>query len=71
MSLHRKLQNPSLVKSTSQRLCVSRSDKHLTNDPATLVVDSLKGLCLLNPHVRVDEKYKGWITNRFHGMLQI
>ncbi|KAG8902809.1 Dihydroxyacetone kinase 2, partial [Tulasnella sp. 408] len=32
--------------------------KHLTNDPATLVVDSLKGLCLLNPHVCVDEKYK-------------
>ncbi|EJD07701.1 dihydroxyacetone kinase [Fomitiporia mediterranea MF3/22] len=34
------------------------SDKHLLNSPATLVVDSLKGLCATNPKVRLDTANK-------------
>ena len=33
--------------------------KHVLNDPATLVVDSLKGLATLNPEVKFDEASRG------------
>lgn len=33
----------------------SAAAKHVLNDPATLVVDSLKGLATLNPEVKLDE----------------
>jgi hypothetical protein len=35
------------------------STKHVLNDPATLVVDSLKGLAALNPDIQVDEGQRG------------
>ncbi|KAG9019187.1 Dihydroxyacetone kinase 2 [Tulasnella sp. 427] len=37
---------------------MSLHHKHLVNDPANLVVESLRGLSLLNPHVALEEKYK-------------
>ncbi|KAL0955238.1 hypothetical protein HGRIS_004137 [Hohenbuehelia grisea] len=33
-------------------------DQHLTNDPKDLVLDSLKGLCTLNPNIALDEANK-------------
>jgi len=33
--------------------------KHVLNDPATLVVDSLKGLATLNPDIKLDEAARG------------
>lgn len=33
--------------------------KHVLNDPATLVVDSLKGLAILNPEIKLDEASRG------------
>jgi hypothetical protein len=33
--------------------------KHFANNPATLVQDSLRGLELVNPDIRVDVKHKG------------
>lgn len=33
--------------------------KHILNSPATLVLDSLKGLVALNPHVGLDEAQRG------------
>jgi hypothetical protein len=33
--------------------------KHVLNDPATLVVDSLKGLATLNPDIKLDEASRG------------
>jgi dihydroxyacetone kinase len=33
--------------------------KHVLNDPATLVVDSLKGLATLNPEIKLDEASRG------------
>ena len=35
------------------------SDKHFLNSPSSLVVDSLKGLCLTNPAVKLDATNKG------------
>ena len=35
------------------------SEKHFLNTPSTLVVDSLKGLCALNPNVTLDVTHKG------------
>jgi hypothetical protein len=37
--------------------------KHFLNDPSTLVIDSLRGSELVNPHIRVDIKHKGWVRN--------
>ncbi|KAI5120375.1 hypothetical protein M0805_006897 [Coniferiporia weirii] len=34
------------------------SDKHFLNTPASLVVESLRGLCAANPNVRLDETNK-------------
>lgn len=38
---------------------MSSAAKHVLNDPATLVVDSLKGLATLNPEVKLDEASRG------------
>ncbi|KAJ8487387.1 hypothetical protein ONZ45_g14362 [Pleurotus djamor] len=35
---------------------MSLQSKHFLNHPETLVIDSLKGLCALNPHISLDEK---------------
>lgn len=35
------------------------TDKHILRSPTTLVVDSLRGLCSLNPRVGLDEANKG------------
>jgi hypothetical protein len=35
------------------------SSKHLLNDPKDLVVDSLRGHCLINPNLALDESLKG------------
>ncbi|ORY33982.1 Dak1 domain-domain-containing protein [Naematelia encephala] len=37
---------------------MAHAPKHLVNDPATLVVDSLKGLAVLNPEVKLDETHR-------------
>jgi len=37
--------------------------KHVLNDPATLVVDSLKGLATLNPDIKLDEASRGASTS--------
>ena len=34
-------------------------EKHVLNDPSTLVVDSLKGLAQLNPGIHFDEAHRG------------
>lgn len=42
--------------------CISQADhvaKHVLNEPANLVVDSLKGLVVLNPNIKLDEAQRG------------
>ena len=39
------------------------SAKHFLNDPDTLVLDSLRGLCALNPQLALDVKDKGKHTD--------
>ena len=41
------------------RNMTSAAAKHVLNDPATLVVDSLKGLATLNPEIKLDEASRG------------
>ena len=36
------------------------SSKHLLNDPKDLVIDSLRGLCRINPNLALDESDKGF-----------
>ena len=38
--------------------------KHFLNDPETLVVDSLQGLCALNPQLGLDTENKGGCSLR-------
>ena len=38
--------------------------KHFLNDPDTLVLDSLKGLCALNPQLALDTENKGGCSLR-------
>ena len=38
--------------------------KHFLNDPDTLVLDSLKGLCALNPQLALDTENKGGCLRR-------
>lgn len=38
---------------------MASASKHVLNDPATLVVDSLKGLATLNPEIKLDEASRG------------
>lgn len=42
-------------RTTSTHDAVLTTEKHLVNDPSTLVVDSLKGLATLNPTIQFDE----------------
>lgn len=49
---------------TEQECTDEKTDKHLLNDPATLVVDSLKGLVNLNPNIKLDEAQRGTYTLR-------
>jgi hypothetical protein len=35
------------------------TEKHVLNEPSTLVVDSLKGLVALNPFIHLDEAQRG------------
>ena len=38
--------------------------KHFLNDPDTLVLDSLKGLCALNPQLALDTENKGGCSSQ-------
>jgi hypothetical protein len=40
----------------------SLADKHFQNDPATLVLDALNGLCAHNPQLALDHINKGGRT---------
>ena len=42
---------------------MSHIGKHFVNDPATLVQESLRGLELLNPEIRVNMKHKGTLPS--------
>lgn len=53
------LLHPHHKHSQSQIRIMSSAAKHVLNDPATLVVDSLKGLATLNPEVKLDEASRG------------
>jgi len=42
---------------------IMSTGKHFVNNPATLVQDSLRGLELINPDIKVDVKHKGVLPN--------
>jgi hypothetical protein len=44
---------------TYKRLMTSNSGKHFLNDPSSLVVESLEGLCAVNPQLSLDAPSKG------------
>ena len=46
--------------------------KHVVNDPANLVVESLKGLATVNPEIKLDEASRGefstlWVLTSARG----
>lgn len=43
---------------------MASASKHVVNDPANLVVESLKGLATLNPAVKLDEAARGTSVHR-------
>lgn len=48
---------------------MASASKHVLNDPATLVVDSLKGLATLNPQIKLDEAARGGSIHHFAGCM--